>query len=303
MDPRRWIAVLWVFGCGAAAGPPSSAEDTGVPPADAALPTIDVRAPQETMAAPHDAGAAVDAPADLLSSPDLATDVPTGFAPCPVGAPCRIMPLGDSLTFGVGSATGAGYRVPLFRSTLAAKQSIVFVGSNSNGPATVDGVPFPGAHEGYRGYAIDPGGGREGLSPLVERALTAHPPHVVLLLAGTNDVGATIIDPPRAPDRLGALVDRIVAAAPAALVVVAQIPPSMDDATNKRIETFNAALPAVIAARAAAGKHVLLIDAYAALASRADYKTSLMFNQFHPNDAGYALIAARWYEAVRPYLR
>jgi lysophospholipase L1-like esterase len=212
------------------------------------------------------------------------------------------MPLGDSLTFGVGSS-GAGYRVALFRSTLAAKQAILFVGSNANGPANVDGVPFPGAHEGYRGYAIEPGGGREGLSPLVERVLVAHKPHIVLLLTGTNDVGATIIDPPRAPDRLGALLDRIVTAAPAALVVVAQIPPSMDEATNRRIEAFNNALPAVIKARADAGKHLLLVDAYGALTSHANYKSMLMFNEFHPNDAGYALIAERWYAALRGSLR
>jgi lysophospholipase L1-like esterase len=276
---------------------------------DARAPSADAREdPQNDR---RDARLIDGAPALDLAPAEAAVDlgpapadaVAAAFAPCPAGAPCRIMPLGDSLTFGVGSASGGGYRVPLFRSTLAAKQSIVFVGSNMNGPATVDGVAFPSAHEGYRGYAIDPGSGREGLSPLVDKVIAAHPPHVVLLLAGTNDVGATIIDPPRAPDRLGALIDRVIAAAPEALVVAAQIPPSMDDATNKRIEAFNAALPAVVAARVAAGKHVLLVDAYAALASRADFKSALMFNQFHPNDAGYALIAARWYEALQPYLR
>jgi lysophospholipase L1-like esterase len=190
--------------------------------------------------------------------------------------------------------------VPLFR---RAKQSITFVGSQANGPDTVDGVPFPRGHEGYRGYAIEPGGGRPGLSPIVDKLVQEARPHVVLLLAGTNDVGATVIDPARAPERLGALVDRVIAAAPDALVVVAQIPPSMTDAVNQRIQAFDAALPAMIEARARAGRHVLLIDAYAALASRADYKKALMFNEFHPNDDGYALIADRWYQAVAPFLR
>jgi lysophospholipase L1-like esterase len=213
------------------------------------------------------------------------------------------MPLGDSLTYGVGSSgAGGGYRVPLFRAALAAKQALTFVGSNSNGPATVDGVPFPGGHEGYRGYAIDAGGGRDGLSPIVGRLLEAGRPHVVLLLMGTNDVGATVIDPPHAPERLGALVDRITTAVPAALVVVAQIPPCQDDVTNQRIAAFNAALPAVVKARAEAGKHVVLVDAYAALTAHPNYKSTLMFNQFHPNDAGYALIAERWYAALGPVL-
>jgi lysophospholipase L1-like esterase len=59
----------------------------------------------------------------------------------------------------------------------------------------------------------------------------------------------------------------------------------------------------VVASRTAAGKHVLVVDAYGALASRPNYKKSLMFNEFHPSDAGYALIAGRWYQALGPFLR
>jgi lysophospholipase L1-like esterase len=239
--------------------------------------------------------------------PDQSTplDTPpiTSFQPCPSAGACRILPLGDSLTFGVGSAeAGGGYRVPLFRRTLAGKQSITFVGSQANGPDTVDGAPFPRAHDGYRGYAIDPGAGREGLSPIADKVVRDAQPHIVLLLTGTNDVGATVIDPPHAPERLGALIDRVAAAAPAALIVAAQIPPSMTDAVNQRIEAFDQALPAVVEARARAGRHVVLVDAYAALASHPDYKKTLLFNEFHPNDAGYALIAERWYQAVAPFL-
>jgi lysophospholipase L1-like esterase len=294
MDPRAAVSVMLCLACGAGpAAVDASASDDAAIDASAA---IDERAPPDVTIAEADP---VIQPRD--TSPPTANDA-GAFAPCPADAPCRIMPLGDSLTYGVGSATGGGYRAPLFAAALAAQQSVTFVGSMMNGPATVGGVPFPAAHEGYRGYSIDPGGGREGLSPLVDRVLAARPPHIVLLLAGTNDVGAAVIDAPHAPDRLGALVDRIAAAAPAALVVVAQIPPSMDDAANSRIMAFNAALPAVVAARAAMGRHVVLVDAYGALAARADYKKALMFNQFHPNDAGYALIADRWYAAVKGYL-
>ena len=95
----------------------------------------------------------------------------------------------------------------------------------------------------------------------------------------------------------------MTAAAPAALIVVARIPPSMTDAVNVRIEAFNQALTAVVDGRAQAGRHVRLVDAYTALTAHADYKKTLMFNEFHPNDAGYALIADRWYDAVAPFLQ
>jgi lysophospholipase L1-like esterase len=286
---------LWLAACASshrAAPDEAPARDAG---ADMASVGADSAPP------PHDGASPMPAP-DLGPDQGLPADAPAAFQPCPpAGTPCRILPLGDSLTFGVGSSgAGGGYRVPLFR---RAKQSITFVGSQANGPDTVDGVPFPRGHEGYRGYAIEPGGGRPGLSPIVDKLVQEARPHVVLLLAGTNDVGATVIDPDRAPDRLGALVDRVAAAAPEALIVVAQIPPSMTDAVNVRIQAFNQALPAVVDARVRAGHHLLLVDAYAALAAHADYKKALMFNEFHPNDAGYALIADRWYDAVGPFLR
>jgi lysophospholipase L1-like esterase len=292
----RALAFLCVLGC---ASPGDSTPDaTATPEVDAAIAVSrDAAAPQDSASHPATADAAPDQGADA--------PVATTFQPCPpAGVPCRILPLGDSLTFGVGSSgAGGGYRVPLFRRALAAKQSITFVGSQTNGPDTVDGVSFPRGHEGYRGYAIEPGGGRQGLSPVVEKLVQDARPDVVLLLAGTNDVGATVIDPARAPDRLGALVDRVAAAAPAALIVVARIPPSMTDAVNVRIEAFNQALTAVVDGRVQAGRHVRLVDAYAALAAHADYRKTLMFNEFHPNDAGYALIADRWYDGLAAFLR
>jgi lysophospholipase L1-like esterase len=296
---RMAASLVCLAGCAASSG---AAPDAAPPPAvDAELSAPpDVRhdppPPRDSAPAVTDAGLDEGAPADGPAS--------LPFAPCPPGIACRILPLGDSLTFGVGSAgAGGGYRVPLFRRVLADKKAITFVGSQSNGPETVDGAPFPRGHEGYRGYAIAPGGGREGLAPVADHVVRDARPHIVLLLAGTNDVGATVIDPARAPERLGALIDLVVTAAPDALVVVAQIPPSMTDAVNQRIEAFDQALPAVVEARVRAGRHVLLIDAYAALATRPDYKRTLMFNEFHPNDAGYALIADRWYQAVIPFLR
>jgi lysophospholipase L1-like esterase len=294
-----WAAAL-LGACAGSDGALPAAPDAAWPAADAESRSADVGG--DPPVRPPE----VDAPsAEAAAGADGADAAAASFQPCPpAGAPCRILPLGDSLTFGVGSAgPGGGYRVPLYHRVLAAKQAVTFVGSQANGPATVDGVVFPRGHEGYRGYAIEAGGGRDGLARIVEEIVSAARPQVVLLLAGTNDVGATIIDPAHAPDRLGALIDRIVQAAPEALIVAAQIPPSMNDATNARIQAFNGALPAVIEARVRAGRHVQLVDAYQALAGQASYRTTLMFNEFHPNDAGYARIADRWYEALQPFLR
>lgn len=209
------------------------------------------------------------------------------------------MPLGDSITEGVGSS-GGGYRVELFRLAITNSKRITFVGRNSNGPATVAGQPFPKNHEGYGGYTIDTASaaGRMGISPLVDAGISAGNPHIILLMIGTNDVNNTI-DLPNAPTRLGALLDKMTADAPDALVVVAKLTPTADAATDVRVVTYNDALPALVTARVAAGKHILLVDMHAVVAANPNYKTALMHDGLHPNDAGYVLMAQTWYNAIK----
>src|SRR5947207_492514 len=68
-------------------------------------------------------------------------------SPCPSdGEPCRILPLGDSLTWGLGYE--GGYRVALFQRASAAGKRITFVGSLQNGPPSVGGQPFPRHNQG-----------------------------------------------------------------------------------------------------------------------------------------------------------
>ena len=225
------------------------------------------------------------------------------FNPCPAaGTACIVMPLGDSITDGVGSASpGGGYRVPLFQTTVNNGQLITFVGRNANGPTTVAGKTFPRNHEGYSGYTIDPGGGRQGISPLVDAALSQFHPHIVLLMIGTNDVNLSL-DLTNAPARLGALLDRITTDAPSALLVVAQLVPTTNDTTNARVRTYNGAIPGLVQPRAEAGKHVVMVDMYAAFTANTSYKTALMSDELHPNNAGYSVMAQTWYQAIGAYL-
>jgi lysophospholipase L1-like esterase len=71
---------------------------------------------------------------------------------------------------------------------------------------------------------------------------------------------------------------------------------------NTRVQTFNAAIPALVQARVADGKHVVVVDMYGAFVSHADYKTALLADNVHPNDAGYQVMAEVWYAALEPVL-
>lgn len=207
-----------------------------------------------------------------------------GYAPCPADDVCKILPLGDSITYGIGY--DGGYRVELFRKAHADGKQITFTGSLSNGPDRVDGVAFPKNNEGHSGWKIDQ------LLPLIPNPALESPPHIVLLMIGTNDI-AQNDDLAGAPERLGGLIDKLVMSAPDALVFVAKITPFGRSAA---VETYNEAMSAVVQERADGGKHVVLVDQFTG------FPTSELGDGVHPNQQGYERMADVWYEAVGPLL-
>jgi lysophospholipase L1-like esterase len=226
------------------------------------------------------------------------------FRPCPTtgGTACAVLPLGDSITEGYlpGGANG-GYRVELFRQAVLAGKNITFVGTQQNGPTMVDNRTFPRRHEGRGGYTIA-GGGQGALAGAVtDNAIAMYRPHIVLLMIGTNDINGNI-NVSTAPTRLGQLIDEIIQDAPDALVVVASIIPIANDGTNQRIPNYNAAIPGLVATRAAAGKHVVFLDNHAAFIRDTNFRTTLMVDNLHPNAAGYAVLGQSFYGAISAVL-
>ena len=122
-----------------------------------------------------------------------------------------------------------------------------------------------------------------------------------VIVIGTNDVDIQL-DLANADERLGLLLDRIINKAPNALVVVAQMVPTTNDSINERVKTYNAAIPGLVQTRAAAGKHIKIVDMYGAFTKNASFKTAYMNDTLHPKDAGYAVMANVWWEAIGTYL-
>jgi lysophospholipase L1-like esterase len=194
------------------------------------------------------------------------------------GVTLRILPLGDSITYGFRSSDGNGYRLDL--ENLLSGNPVDFIGSLTNGNMADN------HNEGHSGATIAQIAGYATLS-LPDR------PNIVLLHAGTNDMNnAPPVDPTNAPARLGAMIDAILAACPDAAVLVAQIIPASNPTTNSLVQAYDAAIPSVVQARASAGKHVLLVDMYDALTQ------SDLFDGLHPNDGGYAKMAGVWLTGI-----
>jgi len=182
-------------------------------------------------------------------------------------------------------------------------KSLTFVGANMSGPASVDGVPFPKANSGYSGIEIDGYAGRQGIAQYFPAQITKYKPNIILLMIGTNDVASGV---PNIPASLAKLLDTMLNADPALLLVVAQIVPqkkATPDTQNMLVESYNSAIPALVKQRADAGKHVRLVDMYGALAKLANYSTLYFSDTLHPNDAGYQVMGETWYAAIGPLLR
>lgn len=219
------------------------------------------------------------------------------FNPCPGTGACLVMPLGDSITEGCCTMTIGGYRIELFRQAVRNGKNMTFVGSAApNGPTMVENRQFPRNHEGHGGWTI------EQIASIASMTLQTNKPHIVLLKIGTNDINGNR-DLANAPNRLGQLMDAITTQAPSALLVVSSIIPTQTASTNQRVQSYNAAIPGLVATRAMAGKHVVFVDSYKAFTATANYQSALMSDNLHPNDTGYALIGKTYYDAIGSLLR
>jgi lysophospholipase L1-like esterase len=205
------------------------------------------------------------------------------------------MPLGDSITEGFGASGNAGgYRIELFRQAVMATQNITFVGSLTNGPTTVENKTFPRNHEGHGGWTISQ------IAGIADSTLSTNKPNIVLLKIGTNDVNGS--GSASAPNNLMNLINQITQDVPSALLVVSSIIPITNDTTNQRVKTYNATIPTAVSEAAAAGKHVLFVDSYAAFVADSSWKTKYMSDLMHPNDAGYVVLGQTWYAAISSVL-
>ena len=197
-----------------------------------------------------------------------------------------IMPLGDSITAGMGDDSPPdliAYRASLFNYL---NFDFHFVGSNINGPPD---LPYP-QNEGHSGFRIDQ------LRASIDHWIGLNPPDIVLLQIGTNDIwqgqdaGAEI--------RLADLIARIHEDAPAAIIVVAQIPPMNNGTGFKvRVNVFNQHISKLVEGLQAEHQKVYLADLNSILDSNLG-SVDLSADMVHPRQVGYAKMGRRWAETL-----
>ncbi|MER5934986.1 GDSL-type esterase/lipase family protein [Streptomyces sp. NPDC002054] len=180
-----------------------------------------------------------------------------------------VMPLGDSITLGVGSSTRTGYRPALAQMLAQDTADVKFVGSMQD----ADGS----RHEGHSGWRIDQ------ISANIDRWMADAKPNVVVLHLGTNDMNRNY-EVATAPQRLGRLIDQIHDSSPDTVVVVASLVPAADPAVQARVNAYNRAIPGIVTDRAARGYRITQV-------SMGELSVADLNDNLHPNNNGYAKMA------------
>lgn len=194
--------------------------------------------------------------------------------------PLRVMPLGDSITLGPDAegTIGGGWRTRLWEQLVVEEhRNVQFVGSQRSGTPPLD-------HEGHGGWRIDE------IRAIVDGALAAAAPDVVLLHIGTNDIGQNhALD--TASDRLRNLAARICADRPGVVLMLASIIPI--GGLDPVVDHYNATIAPMVGALQLSGCDARFVDMHNAVLA-AD-----LFDGVHPDPAGYSAMAAVWYPALR----
>ncbi|KAK5628703.1 hypothetical protein RRF57_004418 [Xylaria bambusicola] len=219
--------------------------------------------------------------APIQQNDDLLTPRGTspGFAK---GIWLRIMPLGASITYGLTSHDGNGYREFLRDQIVEYGNPVNMVGSRRNGTMEDNDV------EGWPGYVI---------SQVRTKAQTAVPkykPNVVLINVGTNDCSGNI-DLANAGNRMSALLDDVYKGSPRATIILSTLLVRSDEEKQECVEDVNNQFKSVAAAQRANGRRLVLVD----MQPPDGPTTAELVDGIHPNEVGYAKMADIWFDGIK----
>ncbi|KAJ8105597.1 hypothetical protein ONZ43_g7366 [Nemania bipapillata] len=177
----------------------------------------------------------------------------------------RILPLGASITYGLTSNDGNGYRKFLRDMIVSYGNDVNMVGSRRNGTMEDNDV------EGWPGDTIDQ------VHTKANVALPKYKPNLVLLNAGTNDCSGKV-DIDHAGTRMSSLLDDVYKGSPRATVILSTL-----------------LYKTVAAAQKAKGRRLVLVD----MQPPAGPTTGQLVDGTHPTEAGYSKMATIWFNGIK----
>jgi len=211
----------------------------------------------------------------------------------------RIMPMGDSITYGSGSS--GGYRVHLYTNMVARGWNVDFVGSQNGNTHTLLG---DSDHEGRSGWKIanDVDGYLEDIDNFMDKDDV---PDVILLHLGTNDSG---LGDWQRRDRVllySNLIERLYFHFPQVHIIASTLlgRPTNNAEGDRRVrEDFNPRIADLVVSFQAMGRNCHFVDMYSALdytvPDGASHPADMPSDGLHPGEQGYQKMANAWLPAI-----
>ena len=218
---------------------------------------------------------------------DAAVQWASGGSTPPPAETVRIMPLGDSIT--KGRTNHWSYRRDLEAALNGAGCSFDFVGTQA-GPGSAPGAPLGDRdHEGHSGLRTDQ------IRARINNWLPGNGNDWALVHVGTNDVlqGTSI---PAARTNISQIIDRLRNANPSVGILLAQVIPNLPG-NEAAVMALNDEIASLAPEKSTPASPVIVVDQYSG------YSTfTHNYDEIHPNDAGDARIAQRFFEALLPQI-
>lgn len=224
---------------------------------------------------------------------------------CSAEGPVNIMPIGDSITFGLGE--DGGYRKYLDYTLRSKGIQFDMVGPEGNNSSSFiyngQSCQYDGNHAGYSGFTIKqqypiPSWGENGLLERLQKknAVEQARPDIVLLIIGTNDMTANrnLND---CENDLHTLIDYILGNLPeGGVIFMGSIPEFTAYGGNpQRVANYNSTVKKVAESY---GDNVRFADVHGSLNGMADMSS----DNLHPSGAGYEKMGKFWAEVIDEYL-
>jgi len=194
----------------------------------------------------------------------------------------RLMPLGGSITLGVGSEDRNGYREMLLSLLTTNDYDVQMVGTRNTGSMAQSN------HEGWRGCRIDE------IDKKARRSVGKLQPNVFAINAGSNDC-LQDFELRCAGDRMSGLLDYLWATAPSSTMILSTLVVNRDSEVDSRVRYLNEVYRKLVNEKAAEGKRIVLADM---CPPEGPGYEDIGSDGTHPGSAGYAKMSKIWYKAV-----
>jgi lysophospholipase L1-like esterase len=194
----------------------------------------------------------------------------------------RLMPLGASITFGVGSSDGNGYRAKLRDQIVGAGHNVDMVGTQTGGSMEDN------QNEGYPGLRIEEVQGK------AEQNVPSFLPNVYTINVGTNDASQNF-DVDNAGGRMNDLLNYLWTATPDATVILSTLIINLDSGTDARAQHINGQFSDLAGRLADEGRRIVLVDMHGADGPQSNE----MSDNTHPNDTGFQKMADIFFRGIQ----